>query len=52
MEMLFFSFKCLGAETAITGEKEPVKEFNRRLAWSDGCFKGITQTRLEGTIME
>lgn len=50
MEMPFF-LRYLGAATAIIGEKEPVKGF-RRLAWSDGCFQGITQARLEGTIVE
>lgn len=38
METLFPP-KCLGDETAIIGEKEPVKEFNRRLAWSMGVLK-------------
>ena len=42
----------LGSEIVIIGEKEPVKGFNRSLVWSDGYFKGITQARLEGTILE
>lgn len=52
MEMPLSPPRYLGAETAMIGEKEPVKGFNRRLAWSDGYFKGITQARLEGTILE
>lgn len=40
------------AETAVIGEEEPVKEFNRRVTWSVLCFRGITQVRLEESILE
>lgn len=40
------------AKTAVIGEEEPVKEFNRRVTWSDLCFRGIIQVRLEESILE
>lgn len=47
METLF-SPKCLGAETAIIGEKEPVKEFNRRLACQMGVLKESLRPHWKG----
>lgn len=50
-EISFFSGIFM-AETAVIGEEEPVKEFNRRVTWSDLCFRGIIQVRLEESILE
>lgn len=39
-------------ETAVVDKEEPVKGFNRRVTWSDLCFRGITQVKLEEFILE
>lgn len=42
----------LMAETAVIGEEELVKEFKTRVTWSDLCFWGIAQVRLEESVLE
>lgn len=45
-------FRHFMAETAVIGEEESVKVFNRRVIWSHWCFRGIAQVTWEGPVLE